>query len=1421
MKHVVFAFLLILLTSCAFAGFSAPTTKDQPILVESDSDFYYSDKGIVTIDLNLTGKDILTKDFFVRILGLEDANVWVKELSFNKAKTETTAYLSSVQSKTKLSVVGLQKVPMQIVLQYDINKIGLGKEFIVRLETKDGTLVADLDPFLSGYAYRAQWCLNTDGIGLSADITNDHVIAFHKGASDTNFWNAIQADGDDIRWTDLSNNSYNWHFENFDYANKDFNAWVGVTQTFTSASDTCGYLYYGNASATSNQSASATFPDSYNANWHLNEASGNPTDSTANNVAGTASSIIYGQNGKVGKDFNFFQPNTYGKVDLNSSNYFMTSAFTWCFWGRKTNNENDTFFFVVKSKSPIESASDISYSFDYGWALSTKFAVYTGNTEKQVAYGNVAVNEWHYYCGSYDGTRIYGWLDGTLKTPVAVGGAINDSSASGATRFGTRPDNYTGLKGSMDEVRYFDSNITTNEVLLFYNNQASTSFVTFSNQEVGNETPYIKVLVPTADLNWNGTKTIDFNVSDAQATDTLAVTLFYSSTAGAKTTRIVHDANLKDASTITCVPDYVFTTQRKCSYSWNTTTASDGLYYIDANISDGTDTNISSSPRFRVDNTKPVTTYSGCGTDWNKVNQTITLSCADAGSLCNGTQYRVDAGAWQTYTTPFALTTDANHSIDYNSTDKATNQEVTKTSYCAIDKTAPIYSGVDNNSVWKKANFYINFNGLNFNVSGKKSAQYRVDAGAWGNFASDYNVAITSDGNYSIDANFTDNANNSLVISNVRALLDKTAPVTSFSGCTAGWKTTLQTITLSCSDATSGCNGTTYQIDGAGFGAYSVPFALTTDGNHAIQYTSIDVATNQEVTKTSYCAIDQNAPVVASTTFIGFTIFGAFINGVGSVLGGLATDIISGIDQATCEYTINGGGAWLSAVWDTDHCVKTGITISDGTIYNGNTRVDDIAGNTGTGTGTGNYTGDTTAPTTTDNASNTWGNSNQTVTLTCGDGAGAGCKNTYYCVDTAGSCTPTTIGTSVAVNCTAGNVCLQYVRYFSQDNVDNNETAHNSVLTRIDKQAPTTTKTGCTAGWHNTNQDVNFSCDDGTGSGCNDTNVRIDGGAWNEVSTINLTTDANHFIEYFSNDAVSNQETTKSFYCAIDQNAPTYESIDGNGAHTTAFYVNVNGVNFDIAGKKSAQYRIDAGSWTDFTTDYNVHITVDGNYLIDFNFTDNANNSLIISGIDANLNGVPVPPQEPPEITIIQPNGAEVFIKTIDLATIIIRLKDPDTDELYVDLNYSTTLVVGSGTPIIVNENVLTSPNLLCASADFSSDVDCSYSWDITGIDDGNYYIHGLVSDGNLTATDFSNASFEIKSPSQAIVSTDYVERYIAPDSKQRDSNIYFNPTSMFALTESEKQTSILQTTQTNIFLFGLIIIAILAVLAWFIWKRK
>lgn len=99
---------------------------------------------------------------------------------------------------------------------------------------------------------------------------------------------------------------------------------------------------------------------------------------------------------------------------------------------------------------------------------------------------------------------------------------------------------------------------------------------------------------------------------------------------------------------------------------------------------------------------------------------------------------------------------------------------------------------------------------------------------------------------------------------------------------------------------------------------------------------------------------------------------------------------------------------------------------------------------------------DSSVPTTTDNVDTSWHTGSVTITLSCNDGAGSGCANTYYTTDGTDPTTSSSQGTSFTLSSDG----TYTIKYFSVDAVGNQEavkTATNQV--KIDATAPVTTAT--------------------------------------------------------------------------------------------------------------------------------------------------------------------------------------------------------------------------------------------------------------------------------------------------------------------------------------------------------------------------
>jgi len=268
------------------------------------------------------------------------------------------------------------------------------------------------------------------------------------------------------------------------------------------------------------------------------------------------------------------------------------------------------------------------------------------------------------------------------------------------------------------------------------------------------------------------------------------------------------------------------------------------------------------------------------------------------------------------------------------------------------------------------------------------------------------------------------------------------------------------------SDAGSGIDNTSCEVQYFAAGAWfagnwntdhceSDPFTAA-EGSVYTMNTRIKDNSGNTGTGTASTAFTGNssAPNVGQTSFTGFTEYttgGYWFKGTGTIIGGLATDTNSGIDNTTCEYTSNNGAAWAGATWSVNHCVQAGFVPNNGISYTFNTRIQNNLATLGTGTATYTYIGDTVGPTVTSNAVVLYYNE-PIITLTPNDGTGSGAKRTWYCTDAVNTCTPNILGTSITLPCANGFLCTFYIRAISMDNLDNNGDVYSTGLITIDRQ---------------------------------------------------------------------------------------------------------------------------------------------------------------------------------------------------------------------------------------------------------------------------------------------------------------------------------------------------------------------------------
>jgi len=290
--------------------------------------------------------------------------------------------------------------------------------------------------------------------------------------------------------------------------------------------------------------------------------------------------------------------------------------------------------------------------------------------------------------------------------------------------------------------------------------------------------------------------------------------------------------------------------------------------------------------------------------------------------------------------------------------------------------------------------------------------------------------------------------------------LDTTKPVTTVAlnpvtpDGQQGWYVSVVNVTLSATDGLSGVESKWYKIDAGAWNIYTAPFTVSSNGNHTVQYRSLDNAGNQENATSVSFKIDTLAPTTTRTLDGLLGSQGWYVTNVTVTLS--ASDATSGVNYT--KYKLN-DGSWI---------VYNGsfVVTEDGnyTLYYCSV---DFAGNTeATKQVAFRIQHDVTPPVTTSEFDGTMGENNWfigvvTVTLSAVDDS-AGVASTTYKLD-AGAWT-----TYTGAFLITGDAAVHTLSYYSVDKVGNTESVKEATL-KIDQTKPTINltveKTGLLSKW--------------------------------------------------------------------------------------------------------------------------------------------------------------------------------------------------------------------------------------------------------------------------------------------------------------------------------------------------------------------
>jgi len=250
--------------------------------------------------------------------------------------------------------------------------------------------------------------------------------------------------------------------------------------------------------------------------------------------------------------------------------------------------------------------------------------------------------------------------------------------------------------------------------------------------------------------------------------------------------------------------------------------------------------------------------------------------------------------------------------------------------------------------------------------------------------------------------------------------------------------------TLTCADEEVGCDKTYYGVYERGWANYSEPFTLEghEEGMYTIYYYSTDLLGNEEEANSEQDWLDINKPTITD-------------------------DYEDGWKNTDQLVTLNpeDDGCGIKEV---KYCLEEDCDVENGAIiendydieFNGDQKTIlryqawDNVGHASL-VGEDEIKIDKTAPETTSSfTSSEWQNSDVEIELSCEDPlineVASSCDKTYYCIDSDNTCEP---DQEYNGNITYGEEGIHYIRFFSQDNANNEESVKIQII-KIDRTAP-------------------------------------------------------------------------------------------------------------------------------------------------------------------------------------------------------------------------------------------------------------------------------------------------------------------------------------------------------------------------------
>ena len=302
---------------------------------------------------------------------------------------------------------------------------------------------------------------------------------------------------------------------------------------------------------------------------------------------------------------------------------------------------------------------------------------------------------------------------------------------------------------------------------------------------------------------------------------------------------------------------------------------------------------------------------------------TVTLTATDDDSGVESVEYDLDGAGYVDYTEPVVLSEPGMHMLEYRATDGAGNTSQTEMLHVTVvapDTTAPTVTAEVSGEQGADG-AYVGAASVSLSAdddSGVESVEYDLDGTGWTAYTAPFDV--TTPGEHTVAYRATDSAGNTSEAGSVTFTVvepteeDTTAPEVS-SAVTGdldddGAYVGSATVTLTATDDATGVESVEYDLDGAGWTAYTEPVVVDEVGEHTVRYRATDGAGNTSApgsatfVVTEQAAEDTTAPEVSADVVGEQDADGAYLGSATVTL--TATDDESGVESV--EYDLDGAG---------------------------------------------------------------------------------------------------------------------------------------------------------------------------------------------------------------------------------------------------------------------------------------------------------------------------------------------------------------------------------------------------------------------------------------------------------------------------------------------------------------------------------